>query len=246
MNTSFSDRYQRLQERIYSSALRAGRSPEDITLIAVSKTHPPEAIERAYRFGIRNFGENYVQELRTKQAHFPRTTYPDLQWHFIGHLQRNKAKFLVGNVALIHSVDNLRLAQKISQLAVDRNLTVPILLQVNTSGESSKYGCDPEQLFALAEHIFQLPNLHVRGLMTLAAYLSPPERTRPMFALLRTLRDRLEQRFPEFAPLPELSMGMTNDFEIAIEEGATMIRIGTALFGERSAPTISLPPTSKL
>jgi len=227
-------RLEQLQERITYAAQQAGRDASQITLIAVSKTHPPSSIRDAYQIGLRHFGENYVQEWRQKQEHFPPSEFPDLHWHFIGHLQRNKAKFLVGTVALIHSVDNLRLAEKISQLAVARGATVPILLQVNTSGEPSKYGCSPDQLLPLAEQILPLPNLHVRGLMTLAAYVTPPERTRPMFALLRHLRDQLESAFPEFAPFPELSMGMSNDFEIAIEEGATMIRIGTALFGERS------------
>ncbi len=227
-------RLEQVQERIVHAARQARRDPSTITLIAVTKTHPPALIRDAYRVGLRHFGENYVQEWRQKQEHFPPAAFPDLHWHFIGHLQRNKAKFLVGKVALIHSVDNVRLAEKISQLAVAREVTVPILLQVNTSGEPSKYGCAPDQLLPLAEKILPLPNLHIRGLMTLAAYVTPAERARPMFALLRQLRDQLESAFPEFAPFPELSMGMSNDFEIAIEEGATMIRIGTALFGERS------------
>lgn len=225
--------YRAVCSQVQQAALHAGRAPDVVRVLPVSKTHPVAVLEAALQAGINCFGENYVQELREKMEHFhtlPIQSQP--QWHFIGHLQKNKVKYIARDVTLIHSVDSANLAQEIDKQARKHNRIIDVLLQVNTSGEESKFGCAPADVLALAEAVVPLPNIRVRGLMTIAAFADDPEVTRPMFALLRTLRDDLQRRFPH-VEFRELSMGMTNDFATAIQEGATFVRIGTAIFGQR-------------
>lgn len=212
---------ERIRGRIHVAAVRAGRQPEDVALVAVSKTVEPERIEAALAAGQTLFGESKVQEARAKiplvsgRAH----------WHLIGHLQTNKAREGVALFELIHSVDSVKLAVELNKWAEHAGKTQPILLEVNTSGETSKFGLKPEELDAALSQINKLSRLEVQGLMTIAPFKEQVEEVRPYFRRLRELRDG--------AGLRELSMGMTHDFEIAVEEGATMVRVGTAIFGER-------------
>ncbi len=232
-------RYADLQQQLDRAAEDAGRTPGSVQLVAVTKTHPIEVVQAAIEAGMTQLGENYVQELRDKMQFFeehPSTGKP--QWHFIGHLQRNKVKYIARDVALIHSVDSAALAEEIGRQAALYNRTIDILLQVNTSGEQSKSGCAPGEIAELAERALAIPHVRVRGLMTIAAFSDNPEESRPMFRLLRTLRDEVQKQFPT-ADFSELSMGMTGDFTTAIQEGATFIRIGTALFGERPATQVN-------
>ncbi len=225
-------RWEALRERVRAAAQRAGRRAESIQIIAVSKGHPLEAVEAAVRIGIRCFGENYAQELRRKAEELRQHGY-DAEWHFIGHVQTNKVKLIAPIAALIHGVDSLHAAEALNRWGERHGSPVNILLQVNTSGESTKHGCAPEELFAIAEAVLRLPFVRLLGLMTIPAP-AEPDRVRQEFQLLRALRDELRHRYgnsPE--DFPHLSMGMSADYEIAIEEGATLIRIGTALFGER-------------
>jgi len=222
-----SERYLAVKDRIARACRRAGRNPEDVTVIGVTKTQPPAVASAAMETGIFDLGENYVQELVEKS----RVVSSEARWHFIGHLQRNKVKYIAPLVAMIHGVDSIRLALEIDKQAERFGRTIPILLQVNTSGEKSKFGCPPEQASEIAGAILALKNIRLDGLMTLAAFLEDPEAVRPMFASLRRVRDGLAAELG--AGLHHLSMGMTNDFEVAVEEGATLVRIGTALFGER-------------
>lgn len=213
--------------RIGAACERAGRAPGEVTLVGVTKRHPASVVVDAFRAGLVDLGENYVQELVEKQAI---VTEP-VRWHFIGHLQRNKVRQIADFVHMIHGVDSERLAVEIARQGAAAGRTIPLLLQVNTSGETSKYGVEPAAAIALGRQIAAIEGVELAGMMTLAAFLDDPEGTRPMFRLLRTLRDELRQATG--LPLPHLSMGMTGDFEVAIEEGATFVRIGTALFGER-------------
>jgi PLP dependent protein len=229
-----------VRERIAAAARRAGRDPAAITLVAVTKTHPPELVAQAIAAGAADLGENRVQEAATKIAALD--AYREaVRWHLIGHLQRNKARPAAELFDLVHSVDSLRLAEALArQLTPGRRL--PVLLQVNVSGEASKEGFDlpgglenRQALDALLpdmEQIVALPGLAVRGLMTVAPIVDTPEQARPVFRRLRELRDALARRFPQ-ASWDELSMGMTDDFEAAIAEGATIVRVGRAIFGER-------------
>jgi len=219
----------RVQERITAAARRAGREPREITLVAVTKTVPLEAIVAAYTLGLRHFGENRVQEALQKVAGRP----PGATWHMIGHLQRNKAKAAVRIFDLIHSVDSVPLAQELDRHCRALGKRLPVLLEVNVAGEASKFGFLPEGAFWEAvEQILSLPGLEVQGLMTVAPMVTDPEAVRPVFRQLRELRDELRRRWPALA-WPHLSMGMTDDFEVAIEEGATMVRLGRAIFGPR-------------
>lgn len=232
---AFQERWQALQEQIAAAAARAGRNPDEITLVSVSKTHPAATIQLAYDAGVRDFGENRVAELLDKQAAL---TLPDARWHFIGHIQSRKAKELVGHSALIQSVDRLSLAEELSKRSASVGLVTDGLLQVNASGEESKGGWEVSDaegraaFFREVETMLALPALRLHGLMTLAPFYEEAERTRPTFAAVRALQHALRQRFPA-QPWATLSMGMSNDFNVAIEEGATHIRVGTALFGER-------------
>ena len=222
----FSSRLEQIQSAMADAARRSGRDPEQVELIAVSKTQPDEAIKEAMRAGLTRFGENKVQEARGKIESLGRGL-----WHLIGHLQSNKAKDAVRLFDSIDSVDRLELAQEIDRRAEAMGKIQNVLLQVNIAGESTKFGCAPEAAHALAEAINLLPRLCLNGLMTIAPYAPDPEKSRPHFAGLRELRDQLEAETG--LRLPVLSMGMSGDFAVAIEEGSTAVRIGTALFGER-------------
>ncbi|MBN1517539.1 YggS family pyridoxal phosphate-dependent enzyme [Candidatus Sumerlaeota bacterium] len=215
----------RIQQRIRLACERAGRDPHDVRLVAVTKNHGAERVSQALDAGCGAFGENRVQEAQEK---IPRL--PPAEWHLIGHLQRNKARLAVQLFHMIHSVDSERLARALSQAAESEGRSIEILLQVNVSGEESKFGAEPEQVEALARTALGLPGLRVRGLMTMAPYSDDPEDARPVFRGLRELRDQLRQKGLE--QLRELSMGMSGDFETAIEEGATLVRVGSAIFDE--------------
>ena len=217
----------RVRERIERACERAGRDPASVQLIAVSKAHPEDAIRRAYDAGMRVFGENYAQELAAKAAAL--SDLPDIRWRFIGHLQRNKIKLVERANATVDTLDSVRLAEAISSRAGTRGAEVEALLQVNVGGEARKSGCDPEAVPALVEAVRALPNICLRGLMTVAPHFEDVAATRPIFAELRALATA--------HGLPELSMGMTHDLEPAVEEGATMLRIGTAIFGPRPEVT---------
>jgi pyridoxal phosphate enzyme (YggS family) len=226
--SSVAENLAQVRERIARAASRAGRSTEEITIVAVSKTFPPEAIRAAYDAGLRHFGENRVQEFEAKQ---PKVADVDATWHFIGHLQSNKARRAANLFNRIDSVDGLALGQKLDAAAAAENKRLPILIEVHLGGEESKSGVAEAEAPALAESFLLLPNLELRGLMAVPPYFDDAERARPYFRRLRELRDDLSRRINR--PLPVLSMGMSHDFEVAIEEGATEIRLGAALFGER-------------
>ena len=216
-----------LRKRIASACARAGREPSSVTLLAVSKTHPPDAIREAVGAGQLLFGENKIQEAKAKIPQCPSRA----RWHFIGHLQTNKVRDAVGLFEMIQGVDSLAIAREISKRAEQAARTVPILLEVNVAGEGSKFGYRPEQLLAELAELNALPKIEIHGLMAVPPFTPVPEKARPYFQKLRQLKIQAEAALG--APLPQLSMGMSGDFEVAIEEGATMVRIGTALFGER-------------
>lgn len=215
-------------QRISQTAIKCGRNPDEIRLVAVGKTQPVAMIRHAITAGARIIGENYIQEAREK---FDALCQFDTQWHFIGHLQSNKAKYAVRMFDLIHSVDSLKLAREIDKQARKISKKQHILIQVNISGEQTKSGIAEKHAHELVEQVLALENLHLQGLMTMPPFFDAPEKARPYFAALRDLRDRLKNRLG--LELKDLSMGMTGDFEVAIEEGATLVRIGTALFGAR-------------
>lgn len=218
-----------IRKRIEEAAQRASRDPQEVTLIAVSKTRPVEMVKIAYDLGIADFGENRVQEALSKIDAF----HPQgLRWHMIGHLQSNKAQRAVASFDSIQSVDTLHLAQMLNRFATESAKRLPILLEINVAGEASKEGMTPAETLLLAQQIATLPALELQGLMTVAPLVEDPEEVRPVFRALRALRDRLRDQLPE-CPWQHLSMGMTDDYEIAIEEGATIVRIGRAIFGER-------------
>jgi pyridoxal phosphate enzyme (YggS family) len=222
----FSSRLGKVEEAIAAAAQKAGRDPGDIELIAVSKTQPADVVAQALRAGVMRFGENKVQEARGKIEELGRGI-----WHLIGHLQSNKAKDAVRLFDFIDSVDRAELAEEINHRADAFGKTQNVLLQVNIAGESTKFGCAPEAARALAVKINTLPRLALHGLMAIAPYTPDPEKSRPHFVALRHLRDELQ--IETGLHLPVLSMGMSGDFAVAIEEGATQVRVGTALFGER-------------
>ena len=228
--SSIKSRLATINDRIRQAAAAAVRAPESVRLVAVSKTHPADRVREAVACGQAVFGENYIQEARDKVAALYDTP---AQWHFIGHLQTNKAKYAVRLFELIHSVDSLRLAEAINKEAAKTGKTQRILIQVNISGEETKSGTAPEETRELVRKAIALPHLRVEGLMTMPPYFDDPVRARPFFRRLREIRDAIVAAAPGH-PLPELSMGMTGDFETAIAEGATLVRIGTAIFGERS------------
>jgi PLP dependent protein len=219
-----------VRRRVAAAAARAGRSPEEIRVLAISKTRPVEVIELAYRAGICDLGENRVQEAEDK---FDPRPFAPMTLHLVGHLQSNKAKVAARLFDFVHSVDSTHVAESLNNQLANLGKRMPVLLQVNTSGEESKFGFSPEEVSGAVPQILALPNLEVRGLMTVAAIVPVPEQARPYFRQLRQLRDQLAEAHPT-APWGELSMGMTDDFEVAIEEGATMIRLGRVIFGPRS------------
>jgi pyridoxal phosphate enzyme (YggS family) len=229
-DTDLKDRLERVHERIKKAADDCNRPVDSIRLIAVSKTMPAEIVKEAIEAGVTDLGENYIQEAREKINTL--ATAP-VNWHYIGHLQSNKAKYAVRLFDLIHSVDSLKLAQELNKYAQKNDKIQSILVQVNVAKEESKSGVFVENTFELLKNISQLANISVKGFMTMPPYFNAPEKVRPFFAALRELRDRIRaQHIPNIA-MDELSMGMTGDFEAAIQEGATMVRIGTAIFGER-------------
>ncbi|HRW08811.1 MAG TPA: YggS family pyridoxal phosphate-dependent enzyme [Caldilineaceae bacterium] len=222
-----------VHQQIEQSAKRAGRDPAEITLVAVSKTKPMAAIEAAYAAGQRDFGENRLEELWEKVEAAQRLGLEEIRWHMIGTIQSRKTNLVIGPFALIHSVDRLKIAQRLSRDATAAECVLSVLLEVNVSGEESKHGFTAESVRACAAELFALPALQIKGLMTMAPFVADAEETRPVFQALRQLRDALHAQQPS-ARLPHLSMGMTNDFPIAIEEGATLVRVGSAIFGSRT------------
>lgn len=220
-----------VEQNILRACTRAGRKREEVTLIAVSKTKPLEAIREAYSLGIRDFGENKVQELTKKENELP----PDIKWHLIGHLQRNKVKSVIDKIELIHSVDSYRLAEQISIEALRTGCDVNILIQVNVAGEESKFGISPEETEDFIREVSLLTNIHVKGLMTIAPYTEIAEENRGFFKKLKQLSVDIRNKNIDNVTMDIISMGMTGDYEVAIEEGATLIRVGTGIFGERQS-----------
>jgi pyridoxal phosphate enzyme (YggS family) len=221
---------ERVQERIHRACRQSGRDVKDIRLIAVSKTKPAEAVRQAYAAGLREFGENRVQEAAAKHQQLEDL---DIVWHLIGHLQSNKAKQAVRIFDWVHSVDSLHLAEKIDREATALGRNMPVLIEVHLGEETSKFGVEEDDLVRMAEAIAALPSLELRGLMTLPPFFDDPEKVRPFFRRLRELAERIDARNLPGVQMRDLSMGMSHDFEIAIEESATIIRVGTAIFGER-------------
>jgi len=219
-----------VKDKIAQAALRAGRNPQDVQLVAVSKTVSGELIQQAIEAGVTILGESYIQEARKKIGEIGKA----VRWDFIGHLQSNKVSYAVDLFEVIHSIDRLSLAQALSTRAAKKRKTLRVLVQVNISGEGAKSGIDTGRVNALVSHIASLPNLTLEGLMTMPPYFTDPEKARPYFVALRKLRDTLMAEQGNRIDLKELSMGMSGDFEVAVEEGATLVRVGTALFGERS------------
>lgn len=221
---------QEVERRIKKACERAGRQREEITLIAVSKTKPVSMLSEVYQNGVRSFGENKVQELAEKIEQMS----SDIQWHMIGHLQRNKVKYIVDKVALIHSVDSVRLAETIEQEAAKKDVIAKILLEVNVAEEDTKFGLKIDEVLPTVEKIAVFPHVRICGLMTIAPYVENPEENREVFARLKKLSVDITEKNIDNVSIEVLSMGMTNDYEVAIEEGATMVRVGTGIFGERN------------
>lgn len=219
-----------VQEQIEKTCQKAGRKSEEVTLIAVSKTKPASMLREAYDTGIRDFGENKVQEITEKYEVLP----GDIRWHMIGHLQRNKVKYIVDKVSLIHSVDSLRLAEEISAQAQKKQVEVDILVEVNIAQEESKFGTGRNEAVTLVEEIAKLPGIHIKGLMTVAPFVENPEDNRKYFQQIRELSVDITQKNIDNVSMGVLSMGMTGDYMVAIEEGATMVRVGTGIFGVRN------------
>lgn len=223
--------FDRIKERVNNAAIKCGRNPDEITIVSVSKTHPVDTIKAGRKAGITVFGENYAQELKEKHD-LLEATEQSIKWHYIGHLQTNKVKYLIPFVNLIHSVDSIHLAEEISKQAIKYNRNVEILLQVNTSGEDSKSGCNPDDIYAFAIEAIKIPNLNITGLMTIGSFTENIIQIRKEFKMLRTIKEEMNNNYG-LKQFINLSMGMTGDFEIAIEEGSTFIRVGTAIFGQR-------------
>jgi len=227
-------RYQQVQDQIATAAQSAGRDPEDIQLVVVTKGYPPKLIETLYQLGVRHIGENRIEEALSKQEILP--AFPGLHWHLIGHLQSRKAKLIGGQFSLLHSLDRVKLARKLQDSLEGTNSTLPVLLQFNVSGEATKSGWEATAesswpaLLPEIEQILACNHLQVRGLMTMAPYSQNPEDSRPHFVRLRKLRDFLTGRYPAHT-WEQLSMGMSGDFQVAVQEGATLVRVGTAILG---------------
>ena len=219
-----------VEKNIEQACKNAGRSRDEVTLIAVSKTKPVEMLQEIYDENIRDFGENKVQELCSKMEQLP----SDIRWHMIGHLQRNKVKYIVGKVELIHSVDTYRLAEEINIQAKKQNVIVPILVEVNIAHEESKFGISAEDAILLVEEISKLENIRIKGLMTIAPYVENPEDNRLYFRKIKQLSVDITNKNIDNVFMEILSMGMTGDYMVAIEEDATMVRVGTGIFGERN------------
>lgn len=219
-----------VENNILDACERSGRNPEEVTLIAVSKTKPVEMLQEVYNEGIRDFGENYVQELADKIEIMPK----DIRWHMIGHLQRNKVKYLVGKVACIHSVDSLRLAEVINEHSIKLGVVTKIMAEVNIAGEESKFGFTRDEVFDFAEKVSTMEGVKLVGLMTSAPYVNDPEENRQYFREMKSLSVDINEKNINNINITELSMGMTNDYIVAVEEGATHVRVGTAIFGARN------------
>lgn len=224
------DNLKQVEDNIAKACARAGRDRSEVTLIAVSKTKPVEMLQEIYDEGVRTFGENKVQEICEKYEQLP----SDIEWHMIGHLQRNKVKQVIDKAALIHSVDSYRLAQEISVQAQKKNICMPILVEVNIAQEESKFGISAEDTIQLVEEIAALPNLEIKGLMTIAPFVTDPEENRTYFRQIKQLSVDIKNKNIDNVSMDVLSMGMTGDYEVAIEEGATMVRVGTGIFGARN------------
>ena len=218
-----------VKERIEQACIRSGRNPGEVTLIAVSKTKPVPMLEEAYAAGARDFGENKVQEIAAKKPELPE----DIRWHMIGHLQRNKVGQVLGKAVLIHSVDSLRLARQIETDAAKAGLDVDILLEVNVAREESKYGFMLEEVEDAIMTIKEFPHVHIKGLMTIAPFVENPEENRGLFKKLFEFAVDIDKKNIDNVTMGVLSMGMTGDYEVAVEEGATMVRVGTGIFGVR-------------
>lgn len=219
-----------VERNICAACSRSGRKREDVILISVSKTKPISMLEEAYAAGSRDFGENKPQELREKQETLP----TDIRWHMIGHLQRNKIKYIIDKACMIHSVDSERLAEAVSLEAGKRGIVMPVLVEVNIAREESKFGIYEEDTLAFIEKISALPNIRVEGLMTIAPFVENAEENRIFFRKLRNLYVDIKSKNIDNVTMCNLSMGMTGDYQVAIEEGATMVRVGTGIFGERN------------
>lgn len=224
------DKLQVVEQNIQKACTKANRLRNEITLIAVSKTKPVSMLQDVYDLGVRNFGENKVQEIAEKYPQLP----DDIKWHMIGHLQRNKVKQVIDKTVLIHSVDSIRLAETIEAEAAKKGLVVDILLEVNVAEEESKYGFKMEEVLPAIEVISKFSHIRIRGLMTIAPFVENPEENREVFASLYKLYVDIKQKNIDNIYVDILSMGMTNDYQVAIEEGATMVRVGTGIFGERN------------
>ena len=221
---------EQVRKNIDEACRMAGRDPKEVTLIAVSKTKPVSMLKEAYDAGARCFGENKVQEIMDKHPQLPE----DIQWHMIGHLQRNKVKYIVDKVSMIHSVDSLCLAQTIEQEAAKHNVCVPVLLEVNVAQEESKFGLKMDEVLPLIETIADFPHIKVQGLMTIAPYVENAEDNRDFFRQVKKLSVDIEAKNINNVSMSVLSMGMTGDYQVAVQEGATMVRVGTGIFGERN------------
>ena len=224
------DNLQNVEENIRQACLRSGRDVSGVTLISVSKTKPVEMIQEAYEAGKRDFGENKAQEMKEKHD----ALADDIKWHFIGHLQTNKIKYIIGRTCLIHSVDSLHLAEAIEKECVKRNTHVDILVEVNVAQEASKFGLKLEDTLELVRQISKLEHLHIRGLMTIAPFVEDPEENRSIFRQLKQLSVDIGAKNIDNVDMSVLSMGMTGDYQVAVEEGATHVRVGTGIFGERN------------
>ena len=218
------------EERIKAACERSGRRPDSVTPIAVSKTKPVRLIEEAYEYGIREFGENKAQEMKEKYDVLPK----NISWHFIGHLQTNKIKYVVGRACLIHSIDSLHLAEEIDSYCEKKGLDVDVLIEVNVAKEATKSGINLEETEELVKSISRLSHVHIKGLMTIAPFVENAENNRMIFRALKDLSVDISRKNIDNVSMDILSMGMTNDYEVAIEEGATHVRVGTAIFGERN------------
>lgn len=223
------DNLRDVQDKIRAACERSGRDPKEVTLIAVSKTKPVEMIQEIIDEQVVDFGENKPQELKSKYEVLPK----NLRWHMIGHLQRNKIKYIIDKTCMIHSVESLRLAEAIDAEAKKHGIVVPVLVEVNMAKEESKFGIMPEDAASFVEEISRLSNIRVKGLMTIAPFVDDPEENRIHFQNLRKLLVDIKEKNIDNVNMCDLSMGMTGDYEVAIEEGATMVRVGTGIFGER-------------
>lgn len=229
MNHSIAENLDTVRDNIRKACVRSGRSESEVTLISVSKTKPLTDLKEAYAEGSRDFGENKVQEIVLKKPEMPE----DARFHMIGHLQRNKVRQVLKHVVLIHSVDSVRLARQIQEDAEREGMDVDILLEVNVAKEESKFGFMPEEVLDAVLEIHAFPNVHIRGLMTIAPFVDDPEENRPVFQKLYQLAVDIKSKNIDNVTMAVLSMGMTGDYEVAVEEGATMIRVGTGIFGAR-------------